>query len=126
MKSHLIIIAYFFSIHSLATAFLCFSSVENVLVNRYMNRIWLLHWNRHVFLNSYWHWLFHGHRYNFLHRIWYLLLDWNCDGFHDWHGNGLDDRHVDGIGLSNTYRHGMGHGDLHRLCHWNSFSFRKT
>lgn len=78
-----------------------------------------------MLFDSYWHRLYYGHWYDFLHRIWYLLFDWNCDGFHDRHGDRLDDRNVDGIGLSNTYRHRMGHGYRYALCHWDSYNLRK-
>ncbi|KYQ51621.1 hypothetical protein ALC60_09268, partial [Trachymyrmex zeteki] len=72
----------------------------------------LFHWNGHMFLDSYWHRLFHGHRYDFLHRIWDLLLNWNCNGFHNRHRNMLDDRHMNRIRLSNSYRYRMRHGTL--------------
>lgn len=122
LKSHLIVIALSL-VRSTATILLR-SPVENMFINWYMNRVWLLYWNGHMLFHSYWHQLFHGHWYDFLYRIRHLLLDWNRDGPHDRYGDGLGNWNLNRIGLSNSYCYWMRHGNCHGLCHWNSYIFQ--
>lgn len=122
LESHLLVVASS-SVHPTWPTMAFRSPMENVLVNWYMDRVWLLNWHGYMFLHGYRHRLLYGYRYDLLHRVRHLFFDRDRDGLHDRYGHRLGDWHVNRIGLRNRYSHRVRHGDRHGLRHWDTCIF---